>query len=162
MTNVETFKKPDAIYYPSVFMFRRLLLALTITFLKFNLVAQVLFAVNSSLLMLCWLIVVWPFDMVYKNYLECSNEFLVLMMSYLGFWFSDFVASPVTRSKFGYIYLGLIAAGLLTNVIFMAIYSVKDAIAYFRIRKLKQEHAARMKAKEEELEKKEDGLNIEF
>ena len=38
LTNVETFLKPAAIHYPAVFLSRRLFMAITITFLKFNLV----------------------------------------------------------------------------------------------------------------------------
>ena len=33
MTNVETYKKPMAVYYPCVFMIRRLFMVITITFL---------------------------------------------------------------------------------------------------------------------------------
>lgn len=141
MTNCETYKKPAATSYAFLFLSRRLFLALTITTLQFNLVVQVLFAVNSSLMMLCWLIMVQPFDKDWKNYLECFNEWLILMMSYLGFWFSDFVGNPITRSHFGYAYLGLIALGLLVNMIVVLCDAIKSIVIYYRIWKLKKDHA---------------------
>jgi hypothetical protein len=94
MTNIETYLKPKAVHYPSVFLIRRLFMALTIAFMKFNLVTQVLCAVYSSLLMLSWLIIVWPFDQQHKNYLEICNETFVLILSYAGLLLSDYVDSP--------------------------------------------------------------------
>jgi hypothetical protein len=119
LTNVETYLKPAAIHYPSVFMIRRLFMALTITFFKFNLVTQVLCGVHSSLLMLSWLLLVKPFDSQFKNYLESTNEFIVLILSYFGFLFSDYVENPVARYSFGFLYISLIALGLVLNVLAM-------------------------------------------
>lgn len=131
-TNIETYLKPAAVHYPAVFLFRRLLMALTITFLKFNLVTQVLCGVHFGLLMLSWLIIVRPFDSALKNYLENINEFLVLIMSYMGFLFSDYVESPIVRYRFGFFYLSLIALGLAINVLFMLYQIITDIIKTYR------------------------------
>jgi len=135
LTNCETYKKPKVIWYPMVFMARRLMMALSITFLKVNLVTQVLFAVHSSLLMLTWLINVKPFDTKYKHYLELSNEAIVLTLSYFGYLFSDYVESPVARYQFGYLYIGLLALGLLFNTVTMGIATIADLIRWWRRRK---------------------------
>ena len=119
-------------YWPFVFMLRRAALALNITFLKFNLVAQVLFAVHASLLMFCWLIVYHPFDAKWKNWLEYMNEGIILLMSYFGFLFSDYVQSPIARYSFGYLYIAIILAGLLVNVLVMVITSISDLVQYLR------------------------------
>lgn len=132
VTDVETYKKPSTTYWPVIFMVRRLVLALNITFLKFNLVAQVLFAVHASLVMLCWLLINKPFDTRWKNWLECMNEFIILMMSYFGFLFSDFVASPIARYSFGYLYIGIILFGLVVNVVAMITSAVVNMVRYCR------------------------------
>jgi hypothetical protein len=132
VSNVETYKKPRAADYPTVFLIRRLLLALNIVYLRFNLVCQVLFAVHSSLLMLAWLIIFWPFDTNFKNYLECANEFIILMMSYFGFLFTDYVANPVSRYSFGYLYLAIIGTGLLLNIVVMGSTTVMDIVKYLK------------------------------
>lgn len=138
MTNIETYKRPQAVHFSFVFMLRRLILALNITFLKINLVTQVLISVHCSLAILSWLIIVWPFDSDFKNYLECFNESIVLVMSYLGFLLSDFVESPISRYNFGYLFIGVIGFGLLVNIIVMGGDAVIGLIKWCRMRKLKQ------------------------
>jgi len=132
LTNVETYLKPSAVHFPAVFMLRRLVMALTITFLKFNLVTQVLCGVHSSLLMLSWLILVKPFDSEFKNYLECTNESIVLVLSYFGFLFSDYVESPIARYSFGFFYLGLIALGLAINFLGMVWQTSTELLKVYR------------------------------
>jgi len=41
--------------------------------------------------MLSWLIIVMPLDEKSKNYLEMTNEFLILILGYYGFLFTDYV-----------------------------------------------------------------------
>lgn len=99
MTNCETYKHREAVNFPAYSLFRRTVFAFTIGVINFSLVLQVMLATNTSLLFLCWLVQAMPFDMSYKNLMEISNEFLVLMFSYLGFLFSDFVPDPRVRSQ---------------------------------------------------------------
>lgn len=82
--------------------------------------------------MFCWLIVYHPFDAKWKNWLECMNEGIILLMSYFGFLFSDYVQSPVARYSFGYLYIAIILAGLLVNAVAMVISSIYDLVQYFR------------------------------
>ena len=90
-TNVETYLKPRALHYSTIFLARRLLIAITIVWLKKSCVVQSLVAVYSSISMLSWLIIVMPLDEKSKNYLEMSNEFLILILGYYGFLFTDYV-----------------------------------------------------------------------
>jgi len=136
-TNLETYKKPKAVQYPFVFLLRRTSLVLIIVFLRRNIVAQVLCAVHCSLLMLTWLIQFKPFDTGYKNKLECFNEFIVLVMSYIDFLFTDYVDNPVSRYTFGYFYIGIIAFGLLVNVITMGAATIADCAKACKRRKYK-------------------------
>jgi hypothetical protein len=41
--------------------------------------------------MLSWLIIVMPLDEKSKNYLEMANEFLIVILGYYGFLFTDYV-----------------------------------------------------------------------
>lgn len=82
--------------------------------------------------MLSWLILVRPFDSQFKNYLECTNETIVLILAYLGFLFSDYVESPVARYSFGFFYIGLIALGLAINILGMVWQTTTDLMKIYR------------------------------
>ena len=45
---------------------------------------------------------------LHKNILELANCFLVLMMSYFSFNFSDYVPDPKIQFKIGYVYITII------------------------------------------------------
>jgi hypothetical protein len=126
-TNIETHRKPRALHFSTLFMTRRLVIVLTIVFLRFSNVLQSLVAVHCSLLMLAWLIEVKPYDRVYKNYLEISNEFLITILGYFGFLFTDYVGNPATRYIFGFVYIGILAWGLLVNVLVLGYDAITDA-----------------------------------
>jgi len=76
--------------------------------------------------MLSWYITVKPLDTKSKNYLEMTNEFLILILGYFGFLFTDYVADPVLRYRFGYFYIGLLATGLLINIVNLGYTTVID------------------------------------
>ena len=101
--------------------------------LKTSGVLQSLVAVYSSLAMLSWLILVMPLDTKGKNFLEMANEFLVTILGYYGFLFTDFVGNPVQRYTFGYIYLGLLGTGLLLNVINLVFSVVTDFLYWWKV-----------------------------
>ena len=74
-----------------------------------------------------------PLDEKSKNYLEMTNEFLILILGYYGFLFTDYVETPTQRYIFGYIYIGLIAAGLLFNLLNLVIRSVRGFIFWCKV-----------------------------
>jgi hypothetical protein len=82
--------------------------------------------------MLSWLIIVKPFDTRLKNYLEGSNEFFVLILSYAGFLFSDYVDSPVTKYNFGFFYITLIGVPLVINIAVMVYETTTELLKIFR------------------------------
>ena len=134
-TNVEKYNKPKAMYYPFVFLAHRLLMAVIIACMGFNLVLQVFLLTHLNLLILCWLIIVQPMDTLHKNILELSNGFLVLMMSYFSFDFSDYVPDPQIKFKIGYIYIAIIMLFFTYNLAYQLLVVVRD---YYMIRKNKQ------------------------
>ena len=142
-------------------MLRRLVIALAIAFLMFSNVLQSLIAVHSSLLMLSWLLTVRPLDTHNKNYLEMVNEFLILILGYFGFLFTDYVGDPVTRYSFGYLYISLLAFTLFLNICNLGFTSVHDLIKHWkyyrqelkRLTSRKKKTEARAAAKAEETAK---------
>ena len=82
--------------------------------------------------MLSWLVIIRPFDTKLKNYLERVNEGIVLVMSYVGFLFSDYVESPVMRYRFGFFYISLIAFGMVVNVLLMVYQFICEFIKILR------------------------------
>jgi hypothetical protein len=116
-------------------MLRRLSIAVAIVFLKDYIVFSVLIIAHISLAMICWLADERPYDEKYKNNLEIANEFLVLILSYFGFLFTDYVPNPVIRYKFGYFYIALLALGLLMNLSTMLSFSILNWIRLRRVKK---------------------------
>ena len=90
---------------------------------------------NISLVSICWLAHERPYDERYKNNLEIANEYFVLVLSYFGFLFTDYVPNPVIRYKFGYVYIALLAFGLLMNLGTMVTFSIFNWLRLRRIKK---------------------------
>ena len=82
--------------------------------------------------MLSWLVLVKPFDSMHKNYLECTNEYIVLILAYFGFLFTDYVDNPIARYTFGFLYIGLVALGLAVNVLSMAYQTTNEFLKVYR------------------------------
>lgn len=76
--------------------------------------------------MLCWTGAILPCENSQLNFLEMSNEILVLVSAYSMMLFTDYVADPNLRYMFGWGYIGLIGFGLLFNLLFMFFTSLKD------------------------------------
>lgn len=117
-TNVERYNKPKAMYFPFVFLAHRFVMAVIITCIGFNLILQVFLLTYANLLFLCWFVIVWPMDSLINNAFELVNGFLVLMLSYYSFSFSDYVPDPKLRFKFGKLYIAVIIIYFAYNVCF--------------------------------------------
>ena len=74
-------------------------------------------------------------DTFYKNILELTNGFLVLVMSYFSFDFSDYVPDPRIKFNIGYIYIAII---LLFFVYNLTLQIVVGTIEYYMTRKNKK------------------------
>lgn len=90
---------------------------------------------HSSLTLIAFIIIVMPLDTKAKNYLEISNEFLTTILGYFGFLFTDYVADSAMRYTFGYAYIGLLAGGLLLNVINLGFSSISDLIHWYKYKR---------------------------
>ena len=101
-------------------------MAIIIACMGFNLVVQVFLLTHLNLLMLCWLIVVKPMEDLHKNILELANGFLVLMMSYFSFEFSDYVPDARARFTIGYIYIAIILLLFAFNLTYQLVIWVRQ------------------------------------
>jgi hypothetical protein len=138
-TNVETYKKPRAaVHYTTIFLLRRLVMALCLVYLGSSNVMQTLVTVHASLVVLAWLSNTFPMASPYKNYLEMSNEFLICILGYFGFLFTNYVDDPVLRFKFGFVYIGIVAFGLLGNLLLLGSVSIRGL--YLRCIYLKNQY----------------------
>jgi hypothetical protein len=86
-------------------------------------------------MMMSWFMLVYPLETMAKNYLEMSNEFLIMILGYYGFLFTDYVGDPELRYTFGYIYIGILAGGLVLNVINLVFTSLVDFVRWCKYRR---------------------------
>ena len=72
---------------------------------------------------------------LHKNILELTNGFLVLMMSYFSFNFSDYVHDPQAKFTIGYIYIAIILLFFVFNLTYQVVVWVRQV---YMTRKSKQ------------------------
>ena len=70
-----------------------------------------------------------------KNILELANGFLVLIMSYFSFNFSDYVPDPRAKFTIGYIYIAIILLFFAFNLTYQIVVWVRQV---YMARKNKQ------------------------
>ena len=63
---------------------------------------------------------------LHKNILELANGFLVLMMSYFSFEFSDYVPDPRAKFTIGYIYIAIILLFFAFNLTYQLVVWVRQ------------------------------------
>ena len=63
---------------------------------------------------------------LHKNILELANGFLVLVMSYFSFEFSDYVPDPRAKFTIGYIYIAIILLFFSFNLTYQVVVWVRQ------------------------------------
>jgi hypothetical protein len=81
--------------------------------------------------MLCWIAAVQPCETKTLMTLELCNETIVIMCSYCMLLFTNYVPDPVMRYNFGWGYIGMLAIGLLGNLLFVLYSSCSTVKAVF-------------------------------
>ena len=94
---VEYYNHKEAIKFTFFFCLRRLLNAGIIAFFQSSIVLQVFCLVQIALLMTSWAVKHRPMIDLAHNIMLISNEFVVLMSSYLILIFSDYVPTVEDR-----------------------------------------------------------------
>ena len=86
-------------------------------------------------------------DTFFKNVLEITNGFLVLVMSYFSFTASDYVPDPKIKFNIGYVYIAIILLFFVYNLTFQIVVGI---IEYYL--KRKQKKIIHMKFEEDRIE----------
>ena len=139
--NVDIFKS-KALWFTSLFLGRRICFAFLIVICGQSIVMQVFLADILSTLLLAFYFSVNPMWDPINNAIQIFNEIIVLMSTWLMFWFTLYVPDPATRYDFGWNFLYMIGINFILNVMIL-IYSILKKI-YMACKKL---YMKRMKAK---------------
>ena len=113
--NVDT-KRPMTIYFPTIFLGRRLIYAFTIMFIS-NTSFQLIITSLCSLAILCYIACFLPFGTLLGNFLELLNESTFLVLVYMNFLFTEFVDDIEMRYFIGYVFLGVLVINLCINLL---------------------------------------------
>ena len=107
-------KRHMAIYFPTIFLGRRLIYALTIMFVS-NTYFQLIITSLCSLAILCYIACFLPFGTWLGNFLELINESTFLALVYMNLLFTEFVDDIEMRYFIGYVFLGVLSINLGIN-----------------------------------------------
>ena len=111
-------EKSMAIYFPTLFLGRRLIYALTIMFIS-NTTFQLVITSFCSLAMLSYIACFLPFATRLGNFIELLNESTFLSLIYMNFLFTEFVDDIEMRYFIGYVFLGVLGVSLSLNFFFI-------------------------------------------
>ena len=115
--NLDLAKKPSAWLMTPLFLIRRFVFAVSITYFGSanSPLLQIYVQVGSSLLMFFYISTVLPYTDTLLNVVDIVNELTLLALSYFMFLFTDFVPDPAFRFTLGWVFSGIIAFNLLFN-----------------------------------------------
>ena len=105
----------------TIFVVRRLYVAIIAGFLGSYPMLQIFLTLIINTIVLIWHLTVWPMENRIQNLLYLLNEYLYTACICCSIGFSEYNIDPETRFIIGWIYLGLLGAFLLPNVVIMVI-----------------------------------------
>jgi hypothetical protein len=124
-----------ALMYNVVYMFRRLIFALTAVLLKSQPSLQVAFTCFQSILVIIYVGHVKPFEIPLLNTMEVVNEVTILIATYHLFLFTDYVEDPNTQYNIGWSMIGVTALNILINMGVMVWSSFRQLkLAFLKVR----------------------------
>ena len=107
--------KHAMIYHP-LFMARRLAFAIIVVVISDLSWAQVQLCLFMFSLMIIFIGIMRPFRLPSYNYIELTNESLVLMLAYFLIVYSPFVPDGETRYQLGWVNIGFIGLLIIFNL----------------------------------------------
>jgi hypothetical protein len=129
-----------------VFMFRRLLLALTIVMIDI-LAFQLLIGFMQCTMTLITIGFVEPYEEKSKWIKELLNEQVILATVYFAMCFSQLVPDPHVQSGVGYAFCGMLATHIVSNLGLMLFSSLNLVIQRFKRNRFIAKHKKAMKQK---------------
>lgn len=113
--------KTRALYNTSFFFLRRILFAALIVFCTSSIVLQIFLADILSTLMLIYFITTAPMNDPLSNWIQITNEIVVLVSVWLMFHFTEYVNDPATRYLLAFNFLYFIASVIIFNVVVLIV-----------------------------------------
>ena len=129
-TPCETHAGVWPLLFITVFLVRRLLIAMVSSFLINYPLFQILITLALSTVVMFWHVLVWPMENTLQNVIYLLNEYLYSLCSLWSLAFSDYNVSPETRFVMGWFYLGLLGLILLPNLS-LILYEIGKGIVSF-------------------------------
>jgi hypothetical protein len=139
--------KDSCLHYTMSFLLRRLVFAITVAFINFSIVTQVLISIYGSLILLSYLLLWKPMEGAHYNFLAIFNESILCFCFYSVLLFTEYVGDPSVRYVFGSYFLFVLYVNLGMNLLVLA-YEILCQLArsfrrFFHHRRLRKELKAR-------------------
>ena len=112
--------KQSCLHFTALFLYRRLLFAIVIVLIDFQVVLQLAQTSMSGLALLTYIIMWQPMESRLFNNLAVFNELMLLLFGYQMYLFTDFIPVPETRYFFGKILLYLLYFNVAVNLVALA------------------------------------------
>ena len=105
---------------PAFFFVRRIVFTLSVLLIRDFLWAQLAIQFAFSILMIIYLMHVWPLETPFATKMEVYNECTIIVLSYGLLCFTDFVVDPVMRYELGWYYMAASVTNILVHIIYLA------------------------------------------
>ena len=112
--------KQSCLHFTALFLYRRLLFAIVIVLIDFQVVLQLAQTSMSGLALLTYIIVWQPMESRLFNNLAIFNELMLLLIGYQMYLFTEFIPVPETRYLFGKFLLYLLYFNVAVNLVVLA------------------------------------------
>jgi hypothetical protein len=109
-------EKPINAQFVTLFLLRRLIVGITITFFRTYYFLQLEILMVSSMFCLCFLLLCWPYKTLLNNVVEMINECLVILTVYIMHGFSLLIPDRNVRHDIGWLYIGLVGVVFVLNL----------------------------------------------
>ena len=111
-------KSRIALVFNAIFIGRRLILALSITFVP-NTAFQVQLILLSSIATFVYSCSVRPFTENSVNFMDMFNETTIMLLSYLTVPFTDYLLEAEFKYKIGWIIIAVFLTNLAINILYI-------------------------------------------
>ena len=137
-------REKESLFFTTVFMVRRWLVAITIvTLVDYNW-AQVQITVFLNVLVMIYQGYFEPYILPEFNRLQATNEYLITLCSYFLFLYTEFLSNKGIRYDMGWINIVLIGLAILLNMAYQIQLNIRNILWAMKIRKLKKAYRKAM------------------
>ena len=124
--DLEEDKRKSALFYPFLFIVRRLIFMITVIFMAHFTWSQIATQFAFCFIMVIYLGFVWPFVCHSITKIEIFNEIMAILLCYLMLCFTDWIPRAKTRYLAGWIFIAVICVHLGTHLTILVSNSYKN------------------------------------